>query len=332
MIRTTKYYLLGLTLIAISCGQIDDKTSNTTWTDTTIVRAIPTLIDNNSFVFQSKTIDTLVNVGNHKLHFRIFKGKGIPILFEAGAGDDGMIWDTILKPLSEITGATLVTYDRAGFGNSTIDKLETNNSKHGILSGLDDLEAALKIIGYDKEIMLVSHSYGGYYTTLYSERHPSLVKSIVLIDVSHDFHEKYIEKEVKDHEQETNKLKNTNLGFYYLAVNFFETSKLMSNHSIPKSIPVVDFVDGISFQEDKEKTEHWKECHKQFVDSHPKSIGITAYGCGHYIWLDNPSLVITTIAKSYAQTLEEKQRINIYNQALNYAITQDNEKKQKIKK
>ena len=30
---------------------------------------------------QSQTIDTLIDVGNHKLHFKIIKGKGIPILF-----------------------------------------------------------------------------------------------------------------------------------------------------------------------------------------------------------------------------------------------------------
>ena len=100
----------------------------------------------------------------------------------------------------------------------------------------------------------------------------------------------------------------------------------MSRHSIPKNIPVIDFVDGISFQENKEKTEYWKECHKQFVDDHPKCTGIIANGCGHYIWLDEPSLIILTIAKSYAEILDEEQKINVYSSALNYAVASSNVK------
>ena len=36
---------------------------------------------------QSQTIDTLVDVGNHKLHFNIIKGKGIPSINGYGNGD-----------------------------------------------------------------------------------------------------------------------------------------------------------------------------------------------------------------------------------------------------
>jgi hypothetical protein len=38
---------------------------------------------------QCQTIDTLVDVG-YRLHFHIIKGKGMPILFEAGGGGDGI--------------------------------------------------------------------------------------------------------------------------------------------------------------------------------------------------------------------------------------------------
>ncbi|WP_286849375.1 hypothetical protein [Sphingobacterium sp. UBA7253] len=33
--------------------------------------------------------DTMINVGNHSLHFTLMEGKGIPIVFESGAGNDG---------------------------------------------------------------------------------------------------------------------------------------------------------------------------------------------------------------------------------------------------
>ncbi len=70
---------------------------------------------------QSQSIDTLIDVGTYKLHFYLLKGKGVPILFEAGAGNDGSVWKDLLKPLHDSIGAPLITYDREGFGKSQID-------------------------------------------------------------------------------------------------------------------------------------------------------------------------------------------------------------------
>lgn len=284
----------------------------------------------NSQKSQSQTVDTLVDVGNHQLHFHIIKGKGIPILFEAGAGDDGTVWNSILNPIAEITGATLITYDRAGFGKSSINTLETDESKHGIISSVEDLEAGLRILGYDKEIMLISHSYGGYLTTLYAVRHPNIVKSIVLIDVAHNFYymNDYLEKEAKGGEKDLQKAKENNLGFYYLASTIFETVKITGSLSIPQHIPVIDFVSGIPPKK-KEQKELWIETHKKFVESHPNSKSITAYNCHHYIWYENPSLIVSAISKGLAETLEEKQKSEVYQRILDYAIGALNEMNKK---
>ncbi len=92
---------------------------------------------------QSQTIDTLVNVGNHQLHFKIIKGTGMPILFESGNGDDGTVWEKLLKPLYDSTGATLITYDRAGLGLSEIGTLNISFKKE-----IKDLEGGLNKLGY----------------------------------------------------------------------------------------------------------------------------------------------------------------------------------------
>jgi tetratricopeptide (TPR) repeat protein len=172
--------------------------------------------------------------------------------------------------------------------------------------------------------MLVSHSFGGYFSTLYSVRNPNRVKSIVLIDVNHHFMEKFVESDLKKQELLIPEWKKNKLAIYYMAANIRETVKMMSEISIPQNIPVVDLVSGIPSFKETEKVEHWKKCHKKFVASHPKSIGITAFECGHGIWFDNPSLVITTIAKSYAETLNEKQKAEVYKRTLNYAISSSN--------
>lgn len=275
---------------------------------------------------QSKTIDTLVDVGNHKIHFKIVKGKGMPILFDAGGGNDGSVWNSILKPISEITNATLITYDRAGFGTSTIDTLQTDDSKHGIISNIEDLEIGLKKLGYDKEIMLISHSYGGYLSTLYANRHPKLVKGIVLIDVNHSYFEDgYIEKMLATQDKLIPQWKKNNKGIYYMSATIAETVKIMSKLSIPQTIPVVDFINGIPFYKTPEEIERWKNGHKKYVENNPNVTDITAYGCGHAIWLDNPPLVITAIAKMYANG--SKQKTEIQERALQYTIQAFNEDK-----
>lgn len=59
-------------------------------------------------------IDTLINVGSYTLHFKVFKGKGAPILFESGGALDAGQWDSISRVLHRKLDATIITYDRQG--------------------------------------------------------------------------------------------------------------------------------------------------------------------------------------------------------------------------
>ena len=141
-----------------------------------------------SISLHAQNLDTLIDVGGYKIHFNVISGYGTPILFEAGWGDDGSIWNNILKPISEVTNAPLITYDRSGIGSSEIDTTELDIKKHGIEKGMLALETGLKVLGYDKNIILVSHSFGFYYAKLYAVRHLYLVKHVVFIDAIHTWH------------------------------------------------------------------------------------------------------------------------------------------------
>ena len=51
---------------------------------------------------RSQTIDTLISVGKHHLHFKIIKGDNrLPVLFESGNGDDGSVWESLLDLLHQ---------------------------------------------------------------------------------------------------------------------------------------------------------------------------------------------------------------------------------------
>jgi hypothetical protein len=245
-------------------------------------------------------VDTLIDVGGYRLYFHIIKGKGMPILFYCGSGADVTMWDTILKPIADSTHATLITYDRAGFGKSELDTNNNDLGKHGILQGIEGLETGLKKLGYDGNTMLVASSFGGFCATLYAARHPKRVKSAVLIDANHVcwFTDTYVESEMKERIRDSATIKKQHLAMYYQSLNLRNTIELMKKTPFPPTIPVIDLVSEKNFP-DSVMAARWKHCHKQFADAQPNREGITAYGCGHVIFNDNPSLVINAIVKAY---------------------------------
>jgi pimeloyl-ACP methyl ester carboxylesterase len=92
----------------------------------------------NSIIINGQVIDTLIDNGKCNLHFSILPGKGMPILFETGYRDNTKIWDGIIQPIADITGAPVITYDRQGFDKSTID-----SKRKGIEDEINGLETAL---------------------------------------------------------------------------------------------------------------------------------------------------------------------------------------------
>jgi pimeloyl-ACP methyl ester carboxylesterase len=260
--------------------------------------------------------DTLVTVGSYRLHFHILPGHGVPILFDAGGGDDGTVWDSLLAPIAAITGAPLITYDRAGFGKSEIDS-------HGILNGIAGLEAGLRALGYGGNIVLVAHSYGGLSATLYASRNPTLVKAAVLIDASTAcwFNDAFLSNFVNEwKKKDTVKAKAEHLGAYYQSVNLPKTVVLMRSVTFPSAVPVIDLVSEYPPFSDSGDVARWKDCHKQFVAAQPNREGITAYGTTHYIFKDNPPLVIHAITKAYAGAVGEPEASAIAERDQVYAI------------
>jgi pimeloyl-ACP methyl ester carboxylesterase len=258
-------------------------------------------------------LDTMIDVGGYRLHFYIIKGKGMPILFEGGSGADVTVWDSILKPIADITHATLIAYDRPGFGKSELDTSNHDLGKHGILQGIEGLETALKKMGYDGNIMLVAHSFGGFCATLYAARHPAKVKAAVLFDVNHVcfFDDSYVDNITKIRKRMYDTMKHINLAVYYMAMNLPNTVLLMRKTPFPANIPVIDLVaDKIPPYPDSSAPERWRECHRQFVAAQPNREGITAYGCAHFIFRDNPPLAIRAVVKAYARALGGEQRGN----------------------
>ena len=273
----------------------------------------------------AQRIDTLIGIGDHKIHFNIIRGNGVPILFESGSGGFSTDWDTILPSIYKVTGTTLITYDRAGFGKSELNSKDTTVLNHGIINGIKDLETGLQKLGYDGNIISVCASYGGFYSTLFAARNPNKVKYVVRIDASlvaaftDDNLKKY-------HSFKVDKMKG--LGTYYETINFKNTIKLMRKIEFPSNIPIIDIIAGIPYH-NKTNTQiiEFENAHVDFVNASPNRQLIKADGSTHFITYDNPSLVISAIIKAFVATVDEKQKSEILNKCLDNIIEIANQTK-----
>lgn len=120
-------------------------------------------------------IKKLVDIEAKKLEFCIH-GDGLPIVvIETGMGCPWYDWSNIINEISEKT--TVLTYHRAGYGQSTIgeDERTTRNIA-------EDLNVLLEKENINSPIILVGHSFGGLCVQHFACLYPEKVLGIVLVD------------------------------------------------------------------------------------------------------------------------------------------------------
>lgn len=244
-------------------------------------------------------LDTLVDVGGHRLHFQVWKGSSSVILFEAGGGDDLGVWSKLLAPIYQATGATLVAYERAGFGKSELD-----GTRMSLTQQVTDLKTGLRKLALPTSYLLVGHSFGGFFSTAFAARYPAQVKGAVLLDASHVSY--YTDARIGDFEKEYGPMKAQfkldSPGKYWMLENARRDRDEMRQLPFPKRIPVVDLLAERPAVRSAEDLANWRTAHKQFVKASPKRRLVEAIGAGHYIMNDKPALVVDAITQLYQAT------------------------------
>lgn len=273
-----------------------------------------------SLSMHAQNQDTLVDVGGYKMHFKIIKGIGTPILFEAGGGSDSSVWNNILEKIHNVTGTTLITYDRSGFGQSELNPNLKNNSDFGIENGIKELETGLSKLGFNNKFVLVSHSYGGLYNLLLAHKHPEKVLSLILIDatLNNFWNEELLT--MRDMNVDINAIKKPS-GDYYLNSTFNETMRYMRDIPFPENTLIINVFPENSFPGFPEVlSNRWRKLHKELGENNDNVKNIIAKGSGHAIFQDNPALIINAIIKAYSETLDEEQQKTLLYKALDNAI------------
>lgn len=103
-------------------------------------------------------------------------GSGAPtVILEAGAGGYSTAWRKAQAGIAQFT--RVCAYDRAGYGFS--DPVDRPSTAANYVA---DLHAGLSNAGIGGPIVLVGHSAGGLYATLYADLHLPELAGMVLVD------------------------------------------------------------------------------------------------------------------------------------------------------
>jgi pimeloyl-ACP methyl ester carboxylesterase len=265
-------------------------------------------------VQQQAALDSMVDVGSHRLHFRIIRGKGPVILLEHGGGDTIKTWESLAPQLAAKTGCTVVAYDRAGFGDSDLP-----TSPYDIRQEVADLWRALQSLGFTQSLLLAGHSYGGWMIQLFANEHPSAVLGCLFIDPgTADFVDaiggprafwKYPEEQVpflkalggidaltKDQSKplpET--LTKAEKALVRLLRGFPDMIAVMRTVPFPKTAVVRVITKGKPFWPTPGWDPEWRASHERLVASVPHGRLIVAERSGHGIPQEQPDLIIEVI-------------------------------------
>lgn len=117
----------------------------------------------------------MVEVNDHRLHARIC-GEGAPsVVIISGLGSPSAEWWYLQDDIAE--QATVVTFDRAGYGLSDYGPLPRTNRRIS-----EELFELLERAGISPPYLLIGHSAGGLMAQYFARMYPGLVGSMVLVD------------------------------------------------------------------------------------------------------------------------------------------------------
>lgn len=97
------------------------------------------------------------------------------VVLDAGGGRFSPVWRKVQGEIAKF--ARVCSYDRAGYGFSS-----PNDRPSTATNIVDDLHQALDQAKIRSPLVLVGHSAGGLYATLYADLYPSEVAGLVLVD------------------------------------------------------------------------------------------------------------------------------------------------------
>ena len=242
-------------------------------------------------------IDTTIAVNGNTLHFTILPGEGVPIVFEAGNGDSGAVWLELFNAIRKETNCPLICYDRAGLGESSFDSTAVNFASE-ILS----LESGLRLLGFEKELFMVAHSFGAGYALAFMEQYPASVKGVVLVDpllpcfMTTEWTHGYLQTITSG---QWEMLRNYRIGLYHVLSQFESIAKHLDGLEAFSAVPTTVIAAGNILPMVKEtEQEQWIDCLRSFGTAKGNQY-VLVPEAGHKVWEHHPQEVVAAIIAQY---------------------------------
>ena len=242
--------------------------------------------------------DTLIDVGGYKLHFVVTKAGEPVILLEAGGGADASQWEEIQQRLANETNATIISYDRAGYGKS-----ELPNTPYNIKNEIRDLHKCLQTLGVNK-IILVAHSYGAFLSQAYQFVYPESVREIILADPNNIiFVDSIGVKILMQIPFDTTKpLTITQKADVRQTIAFPNTIETLKGMPYSNNIPITVISAGKEWWPFPQWNRWWRNSQQSIVNLQQNRTFIMAEGSAHNIPKERPDLIVEAIIKAIKKT------------------------------
>jgi len=254
----------------------------------------------------AQAVEKLIDVGGYNLYFRIIPGQGSAILLESGGGMDSSEWNALAPRLAQETGATVIAYDRAGFGKSDLPE-----TKYDLREDTVALWRGLRTLGLDRNLILVGHSYGGFLIRFEAAEHPDAVRGVVFVDpFTVEFVDMFGIEYCNNHpmmgklpfdtsQPETlNKLQRASVRMVGApGSNLAEKIAVMRKAVIPEGIPVRVITSGTTWLPKPEEQKAWRESHERLTASIKGAILVLAEKSGHMIPYSQPDLLVSVVSE-----------------------------------
>ncbi|MGI5190867.1 alpha/beta fold hydrolase [Promicromonospora sp. CA-289599] len=241
----------------------------------------------------------MVDAGaGRSLAFHVTPGGPPAIVLDSGGGMDSSYWDDLVPQLAAATGSTIITYDRAGLGDS--DEVPGAWDPQ---SAADDLETGLRALDVTQDVVLVAHSQAGEVATYFTRANPQLVSGAVLVDAN--LPQLYTDEtiarlialgtpQVEAAKADPSTKQNRQL--IATAENYAPMHQAYHQVTWPDDVPVTVIVaEKTPFDGLPKDAQRWRDAAAAFVAAGPDRTLVTAEGSSHDVPIDRPDIVLAEI-------------------------------------
>lgn len=246
----------------------------------------------------------MVERDGRTIAFHVIAGKLPAIVLDAGGGEDSSHWSTLAPELAKETGAEIITYDRAGEGESSEE-----SGPWSLESATRDLEAGLRALGATHHTVLVPHSLAGEIATDIVGKHPDWFGGAVLVDanVPEFFTDSNIAYAMRLYGPTIAALRKapptTDAGRQLLALSgsYVAVSRAFHRLTWPTSVPVTVIVSEKTPLPDKAAAQSWRDAEAAFAHAAANRTLVVAAGSSHDVVHDRPDVVLKAIVAMWHQ-------------------------------